>query len=181
MEERVYTSKVAVTMNEIDRVFHLLMTDDGKHVSFTLDYRFYKTVEDAFEDILKLMRLGFIKKSNTLDYTIKPFIYEIFDKGKGWYKPLAQRVVCDLFPDEVAFLLDSFAKISLKSMIIFLKEYCESDCSADIQKISLIPNAKSNIKVGETVVFTKDHIKSMTVEELCSEILDTYLVGYLNL
>lgn len=182
MKERVCTSKVTVTMKGTEEVLHLLMTDDGNFaIDFSMDHRSYDSIEDAFKSALKLMMLGFLKKSNTLDYIAKPFIYELFDDKNGVYVPLAQRVVCDRFPCEAAFLLDSFADISLKDMIIFLKEYCESDCSDGIQTISLLPNAKSNIKTIETVTFAKDQIRSMTVEELCSEILDTKLIGYLNL
>lgn len=182
MKERVCTSKVTVTMEGIDKVVHFLMTDDGNFaIDFSMDYRSYETIEDAFKNVLKLMSLGFIKESNTLDYTVEPFIYELFDDKNGLYVPLAQRVVCGSFPCEATFLLDSFADISLKDMILFLKEYCESDCSDGIKTISLIPSAKSNITVAETVDFAKDQIRSMTVEELCSEILDTKLIGYLNL
>ena len=182
MKERVYTTKVTVSMEGIDKVLHLLMTDDGNFaIDFSMDYRCYETVDAAFKDALRLMSLGYIKESNTLTYTDEPFIYDVFDDKNGRYVRLAQRVVLPDFPCEAAFLLDSFIDVSLKDMAIFLKEYCESDCSEAIRTISLLPNAKSNIKVIQTVTFAKDQIRKMSVEELCSKILDTKLIGYLYL
>lgn len=179
MIERIDTFKVTVTVNGEDEKIHLLK----KKEELSVNYYLYNTPEQALESFLHFMEIVYNKGcTDAICFDEKPFIYEVINDKKSIS---AYRVVVERFSHEAIFLLNSFKNNSLNDILRFLKDYAESECSKDFLAISLLPSIRSKAKVIDTInygfSFRKDEIKNLSMEELKEKLLETKLIGYLNL
>lgn len=181
MEERVYASKVEVTLDAegASKTIYLFL-ENGE---FSVDYDKYETTEQALEDFMFFMKFAHRREcSKVMQFKETPHIYEVFDDKIS--KP-AQRVVPGNWKGYAIFLLDSFKEFSLNEIAEFTKNYCESKCSKEFSFVSFVPCLKSDVKLGElpdyNAFFKRSAVIRMSLEELKKQFMEMRLIGYMHL
>lgn len=179
MKERIYSYKVTVTCEDLEEKIHFLMQKDK---TLSVDYDSYDTAEEALECFLHFMQDVYQKKypnAIAMHYDLKPYIYEIVNENNSI---LAYRMESPKrLSDYAIILLDKFKEITLNDIVIFLKEYCQSDCLKDFSCVVFIPSEKSRVSVMDAIYFPKSDVINSTLEELKEKFLNTKLIGYMYL